>query len=183
MILALFVPIENAVARDDEPESLLKLSFETAVDLPTENVAKRFKVLVDHPVGEHIGVSATALITPAWSQVYAGPSFHFGNLGFDFGVGMETDPLPVRVAATLHWTPPSFDVIVLLEHGGSGFWYRSVAKVSLDPFWVGAFAHEMDGIGPWLSVSTHGFEMWVVPIYIDPFDASKGVVAGISWKP
>lgn len=182
LFLALFVPIESAIA-DDRPESFLKLGLETAVDLPSEKISERFKVLVDHPLSRHVGVTATALITPAWSQVYAGPSFHFGNLGFDFGVGMETDPLPIRLAATVHWNPHRFDLLAMVEHGGSGPWYRGVAKFSFDPVWVGVFAHEMDGVGPWLSLSTHGFEVWTVPIYIDPFDGSKGVVAGMSWKP
>jgi hypothetical protein len=97
-----------------------------------------------------------------WAQFYGGLSFYPARwLGFSAGAGMETDDNPWRAAASVAAFGRGHRALLLIEHGGSGFWYRAqYARSVASRLELGVFSRRYSPTGPYVALTLGKHAVW-----------------------
>jgi hypothetical protein len=156
------------------------VGVDAIMSAPEVETAASLHGLVIIPLVDRVGLSLFARATTHefYSEVYAGPAFSLGNLVLTPSLGIESSNMPVRAAASADWAPRYLHVLAIVEYGGSGLWYHSLANFWLKPVGLGVFAQRYDGFGPWVDVRIQHFDVWTAGLY-DYEDDRLGVIAGL----
>jgi hypothetical protein len=113
--------------------------------------------------GRAIGFHVYGLADQApWAQIYGGLSSYPAEwLGLAASAGTETDENPWRVAATLSAIGRGNTALLIVEHGGSGFWYRAqYTRTVLSRLELGVFSRRYSPTGPYLALKFGKHTVW-----------------------
>lgn len=176
--------IVSALAGDEKPPDAERVSAEFGIDgamfVPSSETEATAHVLVTCPLVSHVGfsVSGRATTREMYGEVYVGPQFRFGELELTPSIGVETSDSPLRVAAAAAWQSEHLAAHGVIEHGGSGLWYQTLAKAVFDPVGLGIFAQRYAGIGPWVGFERQHVGLWLAGLY-EPEEQVMDVTAGL----
>ena len=148
-----------------------------------DGVSPNFVVYTETPFAKHWSFSTYSGVGVTYSQAYIGPVWK-PNDDLSLGVsgGLESAPTLWRVAASALYIKKGFQGLLILEHGGTGPWYRVdlTEKVGIVRF--GFLARRYNGIGGRIGVVTDHFEALVAPLYDLEADRPNLLVV-LSWTP
>ena len=154
--LAIPASAQNAISADT---SMMSGSTVLTTDFYAEKV---WKVSESVSVGPFVyGLASSS----PWGEVYAGATVYpvKGNwLAIAFGAGVEHDPSPIRWAGDVVAIGRGNFALLVLENGGSGFWYKARYVRSLnDRIGFGFYSRRFTGTGPLLEVkATKVLTIW-----------------------
>jgi hypothetical protein len=114
--------------------------------------------------GRAIGFHVYGLVDDApWAQMYGGPSYYPTPwLGLSAGVGIEKDEHPWRAAGTIAASGRGNSALLIVEHGGSGFWYRAqYTRTVGSRLELGVFSRRYSPTGPYVALKVSKHTLWV----------------------
>lgn len=126
---------------------------------------------VSKPLTGPWGFSAWLQVEKAWGEAYLGLTYSprpWVELGVSAGIEQAAEPW--RVAASLWLGYGRFSSLTIIENGGSGWWYQSVALIKATNWLkVGAMIKRFEGAGLRLDFAlTPATNLWAAYL---PFDA------------
>lgn len=125
---------------------------------------------IARPIANGWGVSAWLQLEHGWGEAYVGLTYApRAWIELSLSAGIEQDAQPWRVAGSLWLGAGRFSSLTIVEDGGSGWWYQSVALVKVaDWLKVGVMTKRFEGTGPRaeLTLAT-GFNLWAAYLPID----------------
>jgi hypothetical protein len=113
--------------------------------------------------GRAIGFHVYGLVDDApWAQIYGGLSFYPAEwLGLSAGVGIEKDENPWRVAGSISAVGRGNTALLIVEHGGSGFWYRAqYTRTVFSRLELGMFSRRYSPTGPYVALKLSKHTVW-----------------------
>lgn len=118
--------------------------------------------------GKSVDVFGWFLVTESWGEAVVGVAKSIRPwLWAAVGVGVETNDSPWRVNPNLWIGNQLASSFLTIEHGGSGFWYKSTSFVKLrSRVEAGVHSQRFYGTGPAVQISLgDGYKVWgsVVP--------------------
>jgi len=176
-------------ASEHEAEHADHVSFllgaDGAVLIPETEIEAAAHARLDVPIVHSMSFALAGRVTShdTYGEIYAGPAFHYSRLTFAPSIGLETAEFPLRVAGSLGWTQEHFESLLVVEYGGSGYWYSVLMNGWMRSFGIGAFAQCNDGLGPWVGLRLHPLEFWTAALVYNAEDTTKhGMVLGLHWS-
>ena len=113
--------------------------------------------------GRTIGFHVYGLVDQApWAQIYGGLSLYpMPWLGLSAGAGIEKDENPWRAAGSIAAAGRGNAALLLVEHGGSGFWYRAQYTRTVSSRWeLGVFSRRYSPTGPYVALKVSKHTVW-----------------------
>ena len=104
------------------------------------------------------------LVSETWSEAVVGVAKSIRPwMSVSVGVGVDTDDNPWRVGPNVWVGNDRVSSFLILEYGGSGFWYRSMSFAKLGSrVEGGVHSQRFYGTGPAIQVSLNkGYKVWV----------------------
>ena len=97
-----------------------------------------------------------------WSEGYVGPTFSPASwLSLSASLGVETADRPTRYSCWLWAGDKHLSFFLIQEDGGSGYWYRCVAKyIPTKSVSIGLMSERFTGIGPYMDVTILPLTIW-----------------------
>ncbi len=180
MAIILFVSVSPAAGQSVTP-SFQFWSYKGQAGTEVNFYAER-------PVGsdKKFSVMAWGQKDPGWAQVYAGPTLNVSSWSsVSFCVGIEQDDRPLRLASLLWLGGRGNDSLLIVEHGGSGIWYKyTYARAVTEKVSLGVFSQRYFGTGPLLQVGIGKtkLKVWSAPLTYDVEDHTIKNMTGLAYK-
>ncbi|OGY83257.1 MAG: hypothetical protein A3F54_02745 [Candidatus Kerfeldbacteria bacterium RIFCSPHIGHO2_12_FULL_48_17] len=122
-------------------------------------------------ISSYVGLFAFVQAMENWAQGYGGLTVApFPWLELGTGVGLEQGDNPWRFAENLWIGSGPVSFLGIVEHGGSGWWYKALGKYTFDShFSAGVLAQRFAGVGLYgdfrFKLGQAPLFLWTAPLY------------------
>ena len=120
-------------------------------------------------LSDQFGFSSTVIMTPHWSEIYAGPTYSpIPELTLSASIGLEQADNPLRIAGSVDLSLEKFSFSHISEFGGSGYWQKTTGSYNLaDSLNIGVNWQTGLGVGPKVeyTVPETNLKIMLNPIY------------------
>ena len=143
------------------------------------SVTPQLNISISGPLKGDFGWMVWTLNSEAWSEGYAGLTYAPAEwIEVSSGIGLETDDNPFRMGHSVFLEKDRWSFLSIFEHGGSGYWYRNVAKFQVtERFAVGVEKRRFFGTGFHADLSVGRISLWGT----QAFTANERVI-GVRFK-
>ncbi|MDO8524327.1 MAG: hypothetical protein Q7R99_01715 [bacterium] len=133
-------------------------------------VTNHFSLYESYDLAKNVQLFGFSTTSESYCEGYAGVGYLAKSwLQISAGLGLETNPNPWRITASLWTGKGPASLLAIYENGGSGYWYKILATYSLGKYVaVGVHTKRFMGIGPYLQVKMPFYTncvVYVVPGY------------------
>ncbi len=185
-LFALFIGVEGATAQSSfTVESFNKFSR-------SGEYTPQIDVNVTHSITPKFGMFVFTLVDKGWAEAI--PGFTYApskSIEFGLGGGVETDPSPFRMLATVWTGDDRRSLFSAFELGGSGHWYLMVMNLKVKrqknyELGLGFRLQRFAGIGPRIEVALPRLKttVWFSGPMLDPENSyARNMILGFVLKP
>lgn len=154
ILLLVSLPTMSQVHGTFESENLIS---------KTGTITPQINIYLRENISGPISWTGWALISKGWSEAYIGLAYApINEVEFSLSYGLESVDPSSRLGWSLWIGKYDFSLLSVFEQGGSGYWFRHIAKYTDGPVSYGFFWNRFSGYGPYVETTVlKKFTLWI----------------------